>query len=94
MRIERTFSIEYDDELGPLWMNKDNLLMCLNTNAFCAEGLIVAVEDDTEYVAELEAQFAIVVERNEVLEAVCSLLKDGIDHVLLKPYEPEKKAAP
>lgn len=26
---KRTFEIEWDDDLGPLWMNTDNLLICL-----------------------------------------------------------------
>ena len=25
----RLFAIEWDDELGPMWMNKDNLMACL-----------------------------------------------------------------
>jgi len=28
--MKRTFVIEYPDDLGKLWMNKDNLLLCLN----------------------------------------------------------------
>jgi hypothetical protein len=94
MEIKRAFSIGYDDELGPLWMNEDNLLMCLNGVQHCAEELIVSVEDITEHVAELEEQFAIVVERNEVLEATLKLFKEGIGHVLPRPYEPEKRVAP
>jgi hypothetical protein len=27
---KRIFSIEWDDDLGPLWMNKDNLAICVN----------------------------------------------------------------
>jgi len=29
--VIRVFQIEYPDDCGPLWMNKDNLLMCLTT---------------------------------------------------------------
>ena len=76
MEIKRAFSIEYGGELGPLWMNKDNLLRCLNSDTHCAEGLILAVEDDTEHVNEQEEQFAIVVERNEVLEQAMQEITD------------------
>jgi hypothetical protein len=27
--MKRTFEIEFDDDCGPLWMNKTNLLTCL-----------------------------------------------------------------
>lgn len=31
--MKRVFEIKYPDKLGPLWMNEDNLLLCLN--AYC-----------------------------------------------------------
>lgn len=31
--MQGTFQITWPDELGPHWMNKDNLLLCLN--AYC-----------------------------------------------------------
>jgi len=27
--MKRTFEIEWDDDLGPMWMNADNLMACL-----------------------------------------------------------------
>jgi hypothetical protein len=27
--VKRVFEIEFDEENGPLWMNRDNLLLCL-----------------------------------------------------------------
>lgn len=30
--IRRTFEIEFPEENGPLWMNTDNLLICLTQN--------------------------------------------------------------
>ncbi|TET94000.1 MAG: hypothetical protein E3J28_03315 [Desulfobacteraceae bacterium] len=27
--MKRIFELEFDDDLGPLWMNKDNLASCL-----------------------------------------------------------------
>jgi hypothetical protein len=27
--MKRTFTIEFPEDLGPMWMNKDNLLICL-----------------------------------------------------------------
>jgi hypothetical protein len=94
MEIKRAFSIEYGGELGPLWMNKDNLLRCLNSDTHCAEGLILAVEDVTEHLAELEEQFAIVVERNEVLEDALCTVNMVAEARVPKPYEPEKRVAP
>ena len=29
--MKRSFEIEFPDECGPMWMNKDNLLLCLNS---------------------------------------------------------------
>ena len=94
MKIERTFSIAFGGELGPLWMNKDNLLMCLNSDTHCGEGLILEVGDVTEHVSELEKQFAIVVERNEVLEDALCTVNMVAEARVPKPYEPEKRAAP
>ena len=37
----RLFAIEWNDDLGPMWMNKDNLMACLN--AYCP---------NTEFVVE------------------------------------------
>ena len=31
--MKQTFEIEWDDSLGENWMNKDNLLLCIN--AYC-----------------------------------------------------------
>ena len=31
--MKRTFEIEFPDDYDPFWMNKDNLLLCLN--AYC-----------------------------------------------------------
>ena len=28
--MKRTFEIEFPDDLGPMWMNRDNLMMCLS----------------------------------------------------------------
>ena len=46
--MKRVFEVEWDDELGPFWMNKDSLLACLNTKLHCGEGLIQNIEDVTE----------------------------------------------
>ncbi len=48
MKMKRVFEVEWDDELGPFWMNKDSLLACLNTKLHCGEGLILDVKDITE----------------------------------------------
>lgn len=32
--MKRVFVIEFPDHLGPLWMNEDNLMLCIN--ACCA----------------------------------------------------------
>jgi len=46
--MKRIFSIEYPDDLGPFWMNEDNLLLCLN--AYCKNVKFV-VDDVTDRVA-------------------------------------------
>ena len=43
--MKRIFSIEWPDDLGELWMNKDNLLLCLD--AYCTNTKFT-VEDLTE----------------------------------------------
>ena len=43
--MKRIFSIEFPDESGDLWMNKDNLLACLR--AYCPNTEF-KVEDLTE----------------------------------------------
>lgn len=51
--MRKVFVIEYDDELGPMWMNKDNLKTCLDTDAYCGRGLITHVDDITEQYNQL-----------------------------------------
>jgi len=51
---KRIFSIEWEEDCGPMWMNVDNLLTCLNTKEHCGEGLILEVEDLTEHLSFLE----------------------------------------
>ena len=46
--MKRTFVIEFDDELGPMWMNKDNLELCLKTANHVRSDLITNIEDVTE----------------------------------------------
>lgn len=43
--MKRAFTIEWPDESGPMWMNVDNLLLCLN--AYCPNTEF-RVEDITE----------------------------------------------
>lgn len=43
--MKRTFEIEFPDDLGPLWMNRDNLLLCLT--AYCRNTRFV-VRDVTD----------------------------------------------
>lgn len=45
--MKRTFEIEFRDDLGPMWMNEDNLAICLKTQECCGDGTIVAVRDKT-----------------------------------------------
>ena len=47
---KRIFSIEWDDELGPMWMNRDNLLICLNN--YCHD-IDFIIEDITIQNADL-----------------------------------------
>jgi hypothetical protein len=47
-KMKRVFEIEWDEELGPAWMNKWNLETCLNTKEHCGDGLILNVKDVTE----------------------------------------------
>jgi hypothetical protein len=43
--MKRTFEIEFEDDLGPLWMNRDNLIICLSTSAHVGGGLKLTVQD-------------------------------------------------
>ena len=45
--FSRIYKISHKADLGPMWMNKDNLSMCLHTKAHCFEGAC-QVEDVTE----------------------------------------------
>jgi hypothetical protein len=46
--MKRTFTIEFPDDLGDLWMNKDNLLACLTTETHCGSNVRLVVEDITD----------------------------------------------
>lgn len=45
--MKRIFEIEWSDKLGPMWMNQDSLLSCLNGEQHCGSGLITTVRDVT-----------------------------------------------
>ncbi len=55
--MERTFQIEFPDECGPFWMNRDNLLLCINTYCENKDGRI-RVMDVTEPVLEKDRQYS------------------------------------
>jgi len=47
--MKRVFIIEFEDHLGPMWMNKDNLESCLKTvNHVRYSDLILDIKDITE----------------------------------------------
>lgn len=46
-RFSRIYRISHKRDLGPMWMNKDNLSMCLHTQEHCFKGAC-QVEDITE----------------------------------------------
>lgn len=45
MSFKRIFEIEFDEDLGLLWMNEDNLLLCIDS--YCKPGLC-KVKDITD----------------------------------------------
>ena len=45
--MKRVFEIEWQGDTGPLWMNEDNLLMCLTTKEFCGPKMQISVRDIT-----------------------------------------------
>jgi len=47
--MKRIFEIEFPDDLGPMWMNKDNLLLTINAYCDNTDGKI-KVKDITEEV--------------------------------------------
>ena len=44
---KRRFEIEWNEDLGPLWMNADNLWCVMSTPEKVGPGLVVAVRDVT-----------------------------------------------
>lgn len=48
---KRIFEIEFPDDCGPFWMNKDNLLLCLK--AYC-KNVQFHVKDVTGLMQELQ----------------------------------------
>jgi len=42
--MKATFTIEWRDDLGPTWMNADNLESCLLSATHCADGAIISVK--------------------------------------------------
>jgi hypothetical protein len=46
--MKRTFTIEFSDDLGPLWMNRDNLVACLTTTTHCGPEVRLTVADITD----------------------------------------------
>ena len=43
--MKRVFEIEWPDDCGPMWLNRDNLMLCLTTAVYIGPAVHVAVED-------------------------------------------------
>lgn len=43
--VKKTFVIGWKKDLGPAWMNENNLLRCLTTTDHCGEGLLLKVDE-------------------------------------------------
>jgi len=54
--MNRTFKIEYPDDCGEMWMNVDNLMLCIN--AYC-KGVDISAEDVTALNTKIDAANAI-----------------------------------
>ena len=48
--MKRMFEIEYPDDCGPMWMNVDNLAICLRTKEFIGPKVKISVRDVTDEV--------------------------------------------
>ncbi len=46
--MKRMFEIEYPDDCGPMWMNVDNLMICLRTKEFIGSKVKISVKDITD----------------------------------------------
>lgn len=46
--MKRMFKIEYPDDCGPMWMNVDNLMICLRTKEFIGSKVKISVKDIIE----------------------------------------------
>lgn len=42
--MKRVFEIEFPDELGEMWMNQDNLMLCINAYCENKDGRIRATD--------------------------------------------------
>lgn len=49
----RAFKIKWQEDLGPMWMNVDNLAQCLTTKTYTGEGLVEKIEDVTDQLETL-----------------------------------------
>lgn len=55
--MERHFTIRYPDDYGKMWMNKDNLMLCINNYCYGNSGAI-SVSDITDGINELQQRLA------------------------------------
>lgn len=46
----RVFTIQWSDHLGPLWMNKDNLRLCLESKEHVGPRVKLEISDITDHV--------------------------------------------
>ncbi len=56
----RLFAIEWDDELGPMWMNIDNLMACLV--AYCPN-IDFVTDDITDEISDMRNELGVLKER-------------------------------
>ncbi len=66
----RAFKIQWKDDLGPMWMNRDNLLQCLRTTTHTGKGTVLEVYDITKELEDLR----------KVVAFLDSMIKSGEKH--------------
>ena len=66
----RAFKIQWREDLGPMWMNRDNLLQCLRTSTHTGDGTVLEVYDITEELQDLQ----------KVVAFLDSMIKSGEKH--------------
>ncbi len=79
--MKRVFEIEFPDELGEMWMNQDNLMLCINSYCENKDGSIRATDVTSKVVYLSDNQRPLLIQSRYYSSVVPHEKSDNADYI-------------